>query len=405
MGADKNADRKRGRNLPGTLWMSHGAWHWRVTLPNEKKRRDYTLTMPFTGERIAASDSTRSLAESAAWRLWENATRQTDAGIGRPAFTVNDLCDRYCAWAATYYTAGREAENGAVALRNFRSMFGARPAETMTHPDMVDFRDALVQKGYVRMTVNKYLGYAKRMFAWALDSRLISAQTKAECTAISPLKPMRGAARESTPVEAVSDTDIRKTCQALPPSLADMVRVHRLTGMRPSEVCQLAWPAIEKRDKVWIFRPGEHKGKWIGKPRVVVIGPKAQAVLARHEGDGYVFSPQLALLEQYQRSIQEAKCHRPPEKVKGAPRKVGVRWTTDAYCRAIARACARTDTNWSPNQLRHTCATEIRRKMGIAAASAVLGHTLGLRITNRYSFEAAEDEIIKAATPAMMKMG
>lgn len=390
------------KSLPGTLWKCHGAWHWRVKFASEK-RKDYALTMPYTGERIPA-DASISLAESAAWKLWEEIAKQPSGSA--PVFTVNDLSARWAAHAAEYYTESDEANESMSGMRLFREMFGNRPIESMTHLDMLAYRDALVDKGYVRSTVNKRIGYVKRMAAWGLDERLVSAQTKSELTAISPVKPRRTKARESTPVQAVPDADIEATAAALVPSVGDMIRVHRLTGMRPDELCQLAWPLIEKRGKVWVFRPDRHKGKWRNKPRVIVIGPRAQKILERHPGDGFVFSPQKAVMEVYERTVAEARCHRKPEKVKGVPRKAGDRWTVSAYDRAITRGAEKAGVaHWSANQLRHTCATEIRRKMGMMAASAVLGHTLGLRITDRYSFEAAEDEIIKAATPAMMRMG
>ena len=391
------------KNLPGSLWKSHGAWHWRVSFPGESGRKDYALTMPATGERIPA-DASRSLAESAAWRLWEEHVKQPAEGA--PVFTVNDLSARWAAHASAYYAESDEAAESMAGMRTFRKLYGNRPIESMTHLDMLAYRDALVAKGYVRSTVNKRIGYVKRMVAWGLDERLVSAQTKSELTAISPVKPRRTKAKESTPVQAVPDADIEATAAALVPSVGDMIRVHRLTGMRPDELCQLAWPRIERRWKIWIFRPERHKGRWRNKPRVIVIGPRAQRIIARHPGDGYVFSPQAAVMEVYERTVAAAKCHRRPEKVKGVPRKAGDRWNVSAYDRAIKRGAEKAGVaHWSANQLRHTCATEIRRSMGMMAASAVLGHTLGLRITDRYSFEAAEDEIIKAATPAMLKMG
>ena len=259
-GADKNADTRRRAALPGTLWESHGAWHWRVASPGEKARKDYVLRMPYTGERIPASASTRSLAESAAWRLWEGWTRQADAGTGAPAFTVNDVIDRWAAHAAAYYTGGsKEAADSVRGMRLFRDMFGTRPVETMTHPDMIAYRNALAEQGYVRTTVNKYLGFVKRMFAWALDERIVSAQVKAETTAISQLKRGRGNVKECSPVSAVPDDYVEKTCAELAEPLADMVRVHRLCGARPDEMCQLAWPLVERRGKIWAYRPGNHK--------------------------------------------------------------------------------------------------------------------------------------------------
>jgi len=66
-------------------------------------------------------------------------------------------------------------------------------------------------------------------------------------------------------------------------------------------------------------------------------------------------------------------------------RKPGDRYVKDAYNRAIPRAVDRANEErekegqeklpyWSPNQLRHSAATEIRRQSGLEAAQTVLGH-------------------------------
>ena len=43
----------------------------------------------------------------------------------------------------------------------------------------------------------------------------------------------------------------------------------------------------------------------------------------------------------------------------------------------------------------------IRRKFGLEACRAVLGHSMDTRITDRYSYEALEVEIAAKATPAV----
>ena len=51
-------------------------------------------------------------------------------------------------------------------------------------------------------------------------------------------------------------------------------------------------------------------------------------------------------------------------------------YTTASYRRAIHRACKLAKIEkWSPNQLRHSAATRIRKKHGIEVARIVLGHT------------------------------
>lgn len=81
-------------------------------------------------------------------------------------------------------------------------------------------------------------------------------------------------------------------------------------------------------------------------------------------------------------------------------------WTPDTYRRAVNRKCEQLGiAKWNPNQLRHSCATEVRRVYGLDAARAVLGHSSGMSVTDRYSFEAAEDELVAVATPAMLALG
>lgn len=51
------------------------------------------------------------------------------------------------------------------------------------------------------------------------------------------------------------------------------------------------------------------------------------------------------------------------------------RYTTDSYRRAVHRVCKKRDIErWEPNRLRHTSATEIRKRFGIEAAQVICGH-------------------------------
>jgi integrase len=51
-------------------------------------------------------------------------------------------------------------------------------------------------------------------------------------------------------------------------------------------------------------------------------------------------------------------------------------YTPTNYAQAVRRACEDADVPaWTPNQLRHSRATELRRDFGLDAAGAVLGHS------------------------------
>lgn len=82
-------------------------------------------------------------------------------------------------------------------------------------------------------------------------------------------------------------------------------------------------------------------------------------------------------------------------------RAAGACYTTQSYARAVARACVAmwpapkgttgeqlkawdAAHRWTPNQLRHTAATAIRREFGLEAAQITLGHA-GADVTQVYA--------------------
>lgn len=352
----------------------------------------------------------------AAHRLWEDATRQRrDAPTDTR--TVDELCDAFVRHAATYYKRGGEASSCACAVRMFRELYGSRPLGELVHTDMLCVRDALVRSGLARVTVNRYIGIiTNRMMPWALDEGLVRAQVKAELSQVRPLKRNRSEARETAPIRPVGAEAIRAAQACMMPNTADMVEVHRLTGMRPAELCSMRWQDIDTSATPWIYRPRDHKNDWrgeLGQPRVILIGPRAREILDRHRDTEYPFSPVAATFE---RMVELRKRRTSPfypcrdesysRADPHATRKPRDHWDTCSYSATIHAACLRAKIDpWSANRLRHVFATEVRRKFGLEATRAVLGHSMGARITDRYSFEAAEDEIVAKASAAVEALG
>jgi integrase len=121
-----------------------------------------------------------------------------------------------------------------------------------------------------------------------------------------------------------------------------------------------------------------------------MLGPRAQAILAPLVGlaiGGRVFSPNLAMEE---RDEAARTAYEPPEgahdyrtwrcyqsRLAARPRRSdrGDAWTTVSFAQAIRRAAqAAGEPHWSPNQLRHSAATEARRGGGLDVAQLLLGH-------------------------------
>lgn len=76
------------------------------------------------------------------------------------------------------------------------------------------------------------------------------------------------------------------------------------------------------------------------------------------------------------------------DRSKARPRKKpGDQYTVSSYRRAIQVACRKAGVPcWHPHQLRHSAATDIRRRFGLEASRVILGHG-DVRATQIYSEE------------------
>jgi integrase len=191
-----------------------------------------------------------------------------------------------------------------------------------------------------------------------------------------------------------------------------MVRLQRLTGCRPGEVCILRPADVDTTGETWLFRPFRHKTAHRGKERVIPLGPKAQDVLRPYllrPADAYCFSPMDGERKRREaaheaRVTPQGQGNGPGTNRKRKPlRTAGERYDTNTYARAIIRRCEaafempkelrfipkqlpnvpgesqatvranrlklarewRAAHTWSPNQLRHTYATAIRKQFGL----------------------------------------
>jgi integrase len=197
----------------------------------------------------------------------------------------------------------------------------------------------------------------------------------------------------------VSDDVVAATLPHLPPVVADMVRLQRLLGCRPGEICQLRPCDLDRSGEIWLYRPRTHKTEHHGRPREIAVGPRAQAILLPYvvrDALACCFSPAECQRRRYvamraarKTTVQPSQRDRRRPRPRRTPQSS---YTKDSYNRAIRRACDRADREAHktapdvraetrlvprrhPNQLRHAAATEIRRRFGLEAAQVVLGHS------------------------------
>jgi integrase len=370
----------------------------------------------------------------------------------RQALTIVELCADYLGFARRYYVKdGRPTDQMGTVYRAIRLL-----KELYAHVRAVEFgplalqavQERMVQAQpihpktkrpvrYSRSTINATCGCIKRMFKWATSKELIPVSAHQALATVSGLKKGRTTAREAAPIRPVSDEVVERTLPHLPPVVSDMVRFQRFTGARPGEVCQLRPMDLDRTGKVWQYRPASHKTEHHGRERIVFVGPKAQAILLPYllrPADAWCFSPAESEATRHEKMRARRKTRVQPSQQKRrkarSKRAPSTRYDANAFRRAIAKAIAKanraiekqidkpgrqlhlwgsrvegegTEPNlipeWHPNQLRHSTATEIRRRFGLEAAQTVLGHAKA-DVTEVY---AERDRAL--AADVMSKMG
>lgn len=333
--------------------------------------------------------------------------------------TIVEVLARYKKYAKTYYQKNGqptgEWKNMEYAIRPLLRLYGRKPIREFGPLALKAVRQSMIDQGLTRQGVNARVNRIKRAFRWAVSEDLAPASLAHALDTVEGLKAGRTSAPENAPVTAVPDEVVDQTLPFLPPVVADMVRFQRLTGCRPGEVCHLRPMDVDRSGPVWCYRPASHKTEHHDVRRTIYIGPQAQNVLRPYllrPPDAYCFSP--AESEERRRAaLHEARrtpmsCGNTPgsnRRLK-AKRRPKDRYQKDAYNRAIQRACEaafgmpkelrnvsrkmtdserkrslnlaaewRAENCWTPNQLRHRAATDIRKRYGLEAAQVILGHT------------------------------
>ncbi len=331
---------------------------------------------------------------------WLAAGRPT-MPIGASDLTVAELCRAYKRHAEHYYAKGGTLHNIGTAMRTLRLRYGGTLAVALGPLSLKAVREQFVADGLARTYCNRLVDHIRAAFKWAASEQLIPMSTWQALTTVTGLRRGHTEAHENEPVTPVDDALVDTVLPHLPAAVADMVRLQRLTGMRPDEVCRLRPCDIDRTTRVWSYKPAEHKTAHHGKQRVVFIGPKGQDVLRKYllrAADMYCFVPSEVVAAQLAKRHAARKTplscgNRPGSNCirRRAKRKAGLRYDVAAYRRAIHRACDVADKlahkadaaiaaderivpRWSPNRLRHSAATEIRKRFGIESAQVVLGH-------------------------------
>jgi integrase len=342
-------------------------------------------------------------------------------------------------YRAAYGTPSKEQDEIKRSLGPVHKLYGMTPAANFGPKALATIRNEMIALDWCRTLVNRRVGRVVRAFKWAASQELVPVTVFAALRTVPGLQKGRTQARESESVKPVSAEHVAATLPRLNRHVRAMVELQQLTGMRPGEVCGLTLAQVDRTAEPWVYAPTSHKGTWRGKPRAIPFGPKARALIiyflvngntppAGFEGidpndpkqratrlamaDAYaaagrdrdadvlrdvaravsvvggcvvdpaapVFSPARERAERSARlraarksKVQPSQLARRANKPKRVP---GVKYNPGSYAHAIRVAAEKAGVpHWHPNQVRHSVATDVRRRFGLEAAGAALGHS------------------------------
>ncbi|GAB5407221.1 MAG: site-specific integrase [Aureliella sp.] len=285
---------------------------------------------------------------------------------------------------AKLYADMRAAEFGPQHFKTIRQKLVDDPTSLRTTKCKQKAKDQLS-----RTYINSMMKKLARMFRWAAAEGVLPPDNYQTIRLIPSLQRGRTKAAETKRVLPVDLETVRQTLEHCTPVLRDMIRVQLLVGCRPGELCSITPAMFDRTGAVWRVKLEEHKTAHHGHERILFFGPEAQRIVAPYlnrRGDANLFSPaesesqrRAKLLEQ--RATPTNQGNRPGYSTRSragrSPKRApGTAYNTQSYGKAIKYICERVGIPpWSPNQLRHSAGTMVRREHGLEGAQVTLGHS------------------------------
>ncbi len=228
-----------------------------------------------------------------------------------------------------------------------------------------------------RSQVNSRVNHIRRIFKWGVSEELVPPTILEALRCVSGLR--RGEAHDNPPRVAVDPAHVHAVMEHLraTPLQAPNQTIHRLavadalefmlsTGCRPGEACGLRWRDVTLEPEPLVELTEHKTQKATGKSRLIPLNQQAADLILR-----------------LRRSQETAQ---PDWPVFDASRQ-GRPLRTNGMYQTVRRACLATGCpQWSPYQIRHTVASIVVARTGSEVeASALLGHTPGSNVVQRYS--------------------
>ena len=189
-----------------------------------------------------------------------NGRRRPRAAADAPALTVNELILAFWRHAETHYrredgTPTSELKEYRRSLTPLRELYGPTPAADFSPLKLKAVRQRMIDAGLRRGVVNQRVGRIVSVFKWGVSEEMAPESAWRSLTTVRGLERGRTVARETEPVRPVADTVVDATLPFARPPVAAMIRLQRLTGARPGEVCAMRACDLDMTGAVWLYRP------------------------------------------------------------------------------------------------------------------------------------------------------
>jgi len=287
--------------------------------------------------------------------------------------------------------------------------YGEMYASQITPKKMRDVREQIVKSGrFSRRMVNDYTTMLIRIFVWGADEEIVDQSVAGALKLIKHLPKGEPGTFDNPKRRNVSDEIIRRTLPFLSATVAAMVRLQRLLGLRPSEVFKMRAGDIIRDtpdSRLWYYVIGHYEMQQQADQRVYHNGHRK--VQHKRQQD-YEAEDEMKIIPL---GLPEQKILAPllegkrPEQAVFSPKavsksdRVGEFYNRTSYRNAVQRAIRRANRKipegqkpipmWSPYQLRHQAATALDKIKGGAEASAQLDHA-SMSTTKIYIHERLE---------------
>ena len=213
-------------------------------------------------------------------------------------------------------------------------------------------RNQMVNAGTLcRSQINKHIGRIIRIFAWGVEEEYVQPNTVAALREVKNLQRGEQGTFDNPPRLEVSDEVVKRTLPFMSPTVAAMVKLQRLTGMRPSEIYRMTVGDIDqtRNTELWYYTPKSHKTeRYIGEKPIPLGKPEQDLIAPYLEGktaERSVFSPRQAMEEWHSERRENRKSKVSPsqeqrnrQRAKKPTSNVGEFYDKNSYRKAVEHA-------------------------------------------------------------------